>query len=160
MLVVLGDVDHVSVCAREPTTGERVLARIRAGKLDRDLATGTTPETSAPLALRAQLLVRPVTRAWLARTLCDIVDQAARPGRPPRSLRIPIDCRSVNDAAAELRTLIERLLTPAPLPARGIAQVMVLLSDGLGPLYDPRCRHALPTVVHQAIDALDPLTTW
>ena len=41
----------------------------------------------------------------------------------------------VREAQPELEDLIDRLLAPVPVPARGVALVRLLLRDGAGPLF-------------------------
>jgi hypothetical protein len=62
--------------------------------------------------------------------------------------------------AGEFQALADRLLSPAPLPARGVAQARLLLGDGVGPLYRGTSRDDLRTRVAEAVQALDPLTGW
>ena len=56
MLILLDDLERC-VATRPATPGERVAARVRATRLDRDLAAGVSPDSSAALALRAQVLL-------------------------------------------------------------------------------------------------------
>ncbi len=63
-------------------------------------------------------------------------------------------------ARREMELLLERLLAPAPVPARGVALVNLLLSDGTGPLYRRGSQADLAAMVTQAVDALDPANDW
>ncbi len=133
---------------------DRVMVRARAFTLDTELARGASPEASTRLALRAQRLVGMRSRRELARGLQRVVADAARADAsrwPPAAV-----CRDrVRAAAAEFQALAGRLLSPAPLPAGGVAQVRVLLSDGGGPLYRRGCRDDLRARVTGAIRSLD-----
>lgn len=155
--------DHVDQCVttRDATALERLASHVRAAKLDRDLARGVSPDASAALALRAQALVRPSTRRSLARSLEQLVEEATR-GRIPRpsEARIPIRRDRIRDAADALQLLIDHLLTRAPVPARGVAQVHVLLTDGAGPVYYPGDTDDLRACVLDAVEQLEPLSNW
>jgi hypothetical protein len=135
------------------------MVHARAFTLDSELARGTAPEASTRLALRAQHLVQVRGRRELARGIRRVLAQAEQPDtfpRPPAPL-----CRDrVRAAAAELAALADRLLSPAPLPARGMAQARLLLTDGGGPLYRRSCGDDLRARVAEAVRSLDPLASW
>ena len=70
-------------------------------------------------------------------------------------------CRErVVDAVEDLVAVAEALTTPSPLPVQGIAQVRVILSDGAGPLYNPRSPESLRESLRRTLQLLDPLATW
>jgi hypothetical protein len=157
MVVLLGHVDDV-VIAKEATRREWLAARILAARLDRDLADGASPESSVLLALRAQYLVRPRTRCSLATTLQRILTECVRPPRRSTS-PLPFCARQrVVAAEREFQELIRRLSAPCPVPACGVAQVRVLLTEGSGPLYRIGGNSSdLRSVVLAAVEALEPL---
>jgi hypothetical protein len=66
----------------------------------------------------------------------------------------------VRGTAAEFELLAGRLASRAPVSARGVAQVSMLLRDGYGPLYSRGSSEALAARVHQAVAALDVPGTW
>lgn len=145
--------------ARRAGPWARVMVRAHASALDGELARGRPPEASTRLALRAQQLVRVRARRDLARGIQRLLARAARPAGsnwPPA----PVRWDRVRAAAGEFQALADRLLSPAPLPARGVAQARVLLGDGRGPLYHRACRDDLRDRVAQAVRALDPLAGW
>jgi hypothetical protein len=114
---------------------DRLAARLTPGHLDVALANGTPPETNAALALRARRLARLQRRRALAGTVRRIVGD---PGRGP--LRAgPIRGR-VSAASEELAALAGALAQPDPVSPRGVAQTVLLLTDGAGPLYNPASR--------------------
>jgi hypothetical protein len=159
MLIVLAAADgHVT--AYELTWWLRALTTLWSARLDQQLAKGASPDGSAMLAVRADRLVRPAVRQALARRLVAVLTEASAPALWPRGCRIPVQGASVRAAAGSLAVLVDRLLTPAPLPARGIAQVQLLLTDGSGPLYYSSGGEQLRTVVLQAVDALEPVPDW
>ena len=55
---------------------------------------------------------------------------------------------------------MDRLLAPGPLPARGMAQVLRILTDGSASLYYPGSEGQLRSTVQDALDALEPLSGW
>lgn len=122
--------DH-GIIARPPRLSERLEARWRRAALDRELADGARPETCGSLALHAHALVGPCIRSDLARAVRAILREA----RNPSMSHVPLRRAAVLAAAEELELLARRLDAPAPVAARGVAEVRLLLSDGSGPLY-------------------------
>jgi hypothetical protein len=59
-------------------------------------------------------------------------------------------------AAADIREMVGALRVAGPVPARGVAIAMRLLTDGTGPLYNSRSRTDLRATVCAAIRHLDP----
>jgi hypothetical protein len=118
-----------------------VSARLRSRRLDQELAGGTPPETTAPLALRARRLAALSRRRTIAdglrRVICD-----TRRGVPSLA-RISARRAQVMVAADELNRLADALATPGPVSARGVAQAFILLTDGTGPLYSERSTASL-----------------
>lgn len=158
-MVLLQESDD-SVTARHPTVRERFVTRLCAGKLDRELARGACPEMSATLALRAYALVRLKERQDLADRLAEIVFEAEAPPRCRRGCQVPIQRARVLEAAENFRALIDTLRAPCPLPARGIASVRLLLSDGCGPLHHPGSNESLGAIVDRVVTELEPLKNW
>jgi hypothetical protein len=144
---------------------QRLLARVRAARLDHALAEGTSPEASATLAARAAWLTSTGVRRDLAASLRQILVTAGGPARPgpahaplgvARPLRVPLRSTRVSQAAPVLAELAGRLLEPGPVPVRGVAMVTKLLADGTGPLYREAAGDDLGAAVSRAAQAL----TW
>ena len=142
----------------------QVLARGQAARLDRELAAGTSPETSASLAARAGRLTSTEFRRDLAASLQRILVASGEPARPvaaaksvgpARALRVPLRRTRISQSAPLLADLASRLLEPGPVPARGVALVVQLLADGTGPLYREAARDDLGTLAERAARALD-----
>jgi hypothetical protein len=78
--------------------------------------------------------------------------------RPPagvaRQPHVPICRARISRSAPELAALAGVLVQPNPVPARGMAMVCLLLSDGGGPLYQLACRDDLAVLVERATQAL------
>ena len=130
-MLVADELDRLTI--RRVRAWHWLAARCRAGSLDRELIGGMRPEECAYLAARALQLTSERSRrdlvAGLDRLL--VADRRAT----VFATAVPVRRARVAAAAAELRALRERLLAPGPLPARGVAIVRELLSDGAGPLY-------------------------
>ncbi len=115
---------------------DRLLARLRPRPLDTALANGTPAETNAALALRARRLTNLPSRRKLAHTIRDLVREADGAGAPSRMRAVPL-CERVSASRDELWLLADKLAEPAPVCARGVAEVLLLVTDGTGPLYNP-----------------------
>ena len=143
----------------------RLLARSQAARLDRELAGGTSPETSVRLAGRAERLTSTEFRRDLAMSLRRILvaaGEAALPETVPvplgsaRPVRVPLRTTRISRSAPLLAELASRLLESGPVPARGVAMVARLLADGTGPLYREGARDDLGALAERAAAAL----TW
>jgi hypothetical protein len=150
--------DGRGLVAVRPRLRDWVAVRAGASRLDDQLAAGVSPETTAALALRAQLLVRMSRRRALARSLRRIMTRAIDPSSEPLAA-VPLRRDRVRDAAGEFGELIQCLLTSGPVAAHGVAQAEVLLSDGRGPLYNRRNRDDLRARLRDIIRVLDPLAS-
>jgi hypothetical protein len=143
------------VVARRARLRDRLMARLRARRLVRTLASGTPPEASAPLALFAQRLTEPERRRSIARELRRIVREAKEGYRPVLGRVMPSRAR-VRAAGDELARLADMLEAPGPVTAGAVAQAWMLLTDGTGPLYNPDSRTALSAAVGRAARELRP----
>ncbi len=147
--------DPATLHSQTNGTGRRLLARLAASRLDRQLASGVPPESSGLLAARAGHLVSPLVRGALARSWESILVQVHRPPvmRDP-GVRL---CRQrIIAAEDEVRAMVLALTTPLPVPARGVALVNHLLGDGAGPLYNPDSATDVRAVLRLATELLDP----
>jgi hypothetical protein len=110
----------------------RLLARARAGSLDRALIAGADPTGSRQLAARVARLTAPRTRALIAEGLDRLVQAARGPQRRWWAVgqRHPLLAN-----AEDLHELAALLRGGTPLHARGIAILSEALSDGTGPAY-------------------------
>jgi hypothetical protein len=120
--------------APRPSLAARVTARLRAHRLDRQLAVGVQAPAGSALAVHQARVTSVAEREAIARAL-RLAERDARAGGNPRSSRIPV--HPTNIAAAEdlIDTITLRLHSPRPVSARGMARLRVVLSDGCGPLY-------------------------
>jgi hypothetical protein len=151
MLVMLDD-DLGRLTLQRVRPWHLMLARFQAGRLDRELAGGADPEQCASLAARAMQLTSEKSRRGLAASLLRLREASTGPGAIP--LRVPVRWERLSQATAELGELASHLLAPVPVPARGVAMVSQLLSDGTGPLYDAASREDLRASAQRAAEAL------
>lgn len=126
-----------TVVGERPTLRARLAAQWHADRLDRALAQGIAPETSAALALRAQRLTEPDRRWTIAGALRRII-RDVETDRHRRFGQVAPDWQAVRAASDELGQLADTLADPGPVAAHGVAQAWLLLTDGTGPLYNPR----------------------
>jgi hypothetical protein len=68
----------------------------------------------------------------------------------------------VRAACDELSRLADTLEDPGPVDAVGVAQALLLLTDGTGPLYNPDSRASLCAGAERAAQKLRPweLRSW
>jgi hypothetical protein len=66
----------------------------------------------------------------------------------------------VREARPELEDLVDHLLAPVPVSARGMALVRQLLRDGSGPLFRYESQGDLRRQVSCASAALEPAEGW
>lgn len=143
------------IVAERPRIRDRLAAHFGSRRLDRDLADGIAPETSAALALRAHRLTEPDRRWSIAGSLRRIVRDANQGRRPPVA-RVKPDTRAVMSASEELTALADTLADPGPVAAGGVAQAWILLTDGTGPLYNASSRTSLCAGAARAARDLRP----
>jgi len=162
---VLLDDDLGRLTLRRLRPWHRMLARCRAARLDRELADGASPESSASLAARAIRLTSMELHRDLATSLQRILAATGEPApalpgtahpspgatHPPR---VPLRLARISQSAPLLAELASHLAEPGPVPVRGVAMVSQLLADGTGPLYRGACRDDLGAVIQRAAHAL------
>jgi len=137
---------------------DHLTARLRARRLDLELAAGTPPEATAALALRGYRLADLRRRRVLAQTLRRLVREAGH-DRPPGWARITPRRERVTATAQALTTLADTLARPGPVAPRGVAQAWLLVTDGTGPLYNRRNRRSVEAQARSAAENLRPRGT-
>ena len=146
-----GRTGHVLLCdelgrlsLRRLRPWHRVLARCAAARLDRELAAGTSPQSSVTLAARAIQLTSMTFRRNLATSVQRILAAAGHPPAimPSRAAsvpppRLPLNRPQISQLARPLARLAGSLTAPGPVPVQTVAMAIRLLADGTGPLYHP-----------------------
>jgi hypothetical protein len=166
-MYVLVDDNRAGLALRRLRPWHRLLAHCQAGRLDRQLAEGASPEASAALAARAMQLTSLDFRRDLAASLRRIMVATGEPAavravqlaasKSPgsaRPLRVPLQHARVSQSSRLLAELATRLAAPSPVPVRGVAIVTRLLSEGTGPLYREASRDDLSLIAERAARAL------
>lgn len=116
----------------------RILARVRSHRLDRELASGTSPDRSVLHSLRATMLLHPRHRRRLSRGLrlrAQSVGGPVEPAGVHGVSRSALARRVVAESEAEVLTLASALLASAPVSPRGVAMAHLLVTDSSGPLH-------------------------
>jgi hypothetical protein len=126
--------------------------------LDRELAEGVDPRTSAVLAVRARKLTAPRGRRRVADGLAGAL-RRAKDTTPGITAAVRPDARELLDARTVLTALERRLRGSEAVTAQGVAMLGVLLSDAASPLYRPSGRGVLASRLRAAAAALEPQTT-
>lgn len=124
-------------------------ARFRARALDRALAAGVRSEATPALALRARRLIALPYRRSIGEAYRRILSQAGEPAGLHRLGARPHRTR-VTAASEELVRLADTLTQAPPVAARGVAEALLLLADGLGPLYGAGSEASLRECVARA----------
>jgi hypothetical protein len=131
-----------------------LIARWRAPRLDRRLASGTCPGIDKLLAVHGQRITSRRGRAHVADGLARALRDALN--APGFSAAVQPDRQEVLAARTVLAVLDRRLRTPQPVTARGVALLRELLTDGAGPLYQRSEQGALGSRLRTAAAALEP----
>jgi hypothetical protein len=111
---------------------------LRSRRLDAELSQGLDADGNDERALRADQLTEPSTRHLLARSLREAVADAEHPGPAAISAAIPIRRDVVNLWRDSLLDIAARLDVATRADACGVARVRALLTDGAGPLFNPK----------------------
>ena len=118
-----------------PGLGLRLYVALFRPSLDRALARGEDPVTRRALAMRAGQLVSARGREHVVVAL----ERAVAAARAPRAFTAAVapNPTTVLSNRSALLDLIDRLRSPEPVAATGVARLLVLLRDGCSPLYSP-----------------------
>ena len=156
-MIVLLEHDETTYAATHAGLLARLRSHLFGFSLDRALADGACPDSTAVLALRARALVLGEIRRGVGEGLRRVVAVSDESGseRPLRAA-MPFRRDRVRSAEPELRALSDRLLGSGPVSAAGVAQARLLLTDGGGALYRSQCGD-LRATVRSVLEALDPM---
>ena len=124
---------------QRPSPIARLTARVRAGRYDRLLSVGVTPEPGSPLAAHCARLTSTTERHAIARSLRravrDAHDHTATTSSSPIPARIPVNVANISAAEGLIDRVTQRLHSRRSISAVGMARLRLVLSDGAGPLY-------------------------
>jgi hypothetical protein len=146
--------DRSQLVVRRVRRWDRLAARALASSLDRQLAAGRSPESTHLLATRAAQLASVAVRRELVRNFDHLLELVERTAAAPGA-RVLASREAIAEAEPDLREMLTKLATPLPTSARGVAMARILLTDGTGPLFRPRCPTNLRRAVQDAIAQLD-----
>jgi hypothetical protein len=132
----------------------QVSAAWRATTLDRMLADGVDPESSAVLALRARKLTGPRGRNQVANGLAAAI-RTATETRPGFTSALRPRASELLEARAVVAALERRLQGASPVTPQGVAMLGRLLTDPASPLYQPSRTGELASGLRTAAAVLD-----
>jgi hypothetical protein len=144
-----------SIVSVEPRWRDRLHARLRADRIDHQLATGASPDGELAAALRARTLTSTRYRRSLAAGVQRVISEAMSPSGPSTA-RLPLNRGHVRQALGDLKELHATLVASGPVHAAGVAQTKLLLTEGSGPLRGRCDVEDLGRTVRRATRALDP----
>jgi hypothetical protein len=142
----------------KPSLLTRLRVRWKRLDLDSELADGANPVKSEELALRAQQLAEPATRARIAAGIENVTRLATvGPGPAATTALVTNGFVGYRVAANEpgLAALARKLRANGPHAVRGLARASILIEDAGSPLYARGGVDTLEPAVHAAISALD-----
>lgn len=137
-----------------PSLRCRLRVQFYRARLDQQLAEGFGGDSVEDRALRGRQLAGRRTRRRLARSLRARVKDVDRPIGPHLSAAVPVSRKAVLSAREGLLGLAERLESTDPVNPCGVARVLMLLTDGTGPLYGPSAADRLREAVWWIADGL------
>ncbi len=132
----------------------RLSALLSRRRIDRALAAGQDLRCSEAHALRARQLTAYATRRRLAQSLRQTVSDAELPYALRRHLAVQPLRSEVIACREALLGIADRLEWPGSLNACGVARVLSLITDGVGPLYCRRSERSLIEAIWWIADGL------
>ncbi len=144
---------------RTSPLGLRVRALVGRRGLDRRILAGEPHDATPALALRAAQLTDPETRRQTAHRLRGIVSYVDRGGPRPLITAVVIDPPAVRSGRQAILGLAQRLEAGSPVQPRGVILAQRLLTDGLGPLFNPSSERTVVAAVWETVDALEGRAT-
>jgi hypothetical protein len=130
---------------------------LEAARLDQELASGISPQTSDALALRARRITGRPSRADVASGLIQALFRAEDTA-PGFSAAEVAHHHEVVAARTVIAALDRRLRAPEPVAPRGMAMLHELLAKGASPLFRPAEPGAVGSQLRAAAAALAPDT--
>jgi len=132
----------------------RLAVRLTRPRLDREILAG--PRRSSPaLNLRVEQLTGRRSREQFACRLRGVLRQADERSSQPVISAVVLSPRAVRAGRGAILALAERLEGRAPVDPRGIVLAQRLLTDGVGPMFNPYSEQTVTEAVQQVTRALD-----
>ncbi|HTU86891.1 MAG TPA: hypothetical protein VMF57_15045 [Solirubrobacteraceae bacterium] len=131
---------------------DRVIARLLAPWLDRELAAGLGASLSEAHAARAGQLVAPRVRCAVAQSLDELLNRARKPRRAAPIATSPPCPEQIALAAPLIEAVASRLRSHEPIDARAVARLKVLVGDRCGPCYTPSDPDALARALREIVE--------
>lgn len=138
------------------SVGLRVRVAAKRDELDRALAAGVDPAAGPELAFRAGRLVRERDRRGLAGCLRLVIAQADGSPWLTRASSREIRRGEILADRPSLVSLIERLESPRPVVAEGVAIAERLLTNLHSPLFDWAEPGTIKRLACRAVSAMEP----
>jgi hypothetical protein len=129
--------------------------RLRRARIDRDLAEAGISDRSEEQTLRAAQLTSAANRRDAARSLREVVVAAENPRAELLSSTALLERDVVVPSRDGLMGLAARLEHSGPVGPCGVARARVLVSDGMGPLYNPHSERSLGEAISWIAAGLD-----
>jgi len=134
--------------------GLRLRVRLHRARLDRQLSYGLGADSLEEGALRARQLADYRTRRRLACALRTLIADSELPAVARLCAAVPVSQGAVLPWRQALLGLAERLEGTDPVDPCGVARVMVLVTDGCSPIYDPDAAGAMSDAIWWIADGL------
>jgi hypothetical protein len=132
---------------------DRLIARILAPWLDRELARGVAPSLSEAHAARAKQLIGERIRCAVARSLERLTDRAEHPRRSLLNRAVPPSAE-VREAMPLILPICTLLQSEESLDPHAVARLKTLLRDHNGPCYKAAEPGALAAALKGILEAL------
>jgi hypothetical protein len=145
------------IIAERSRARTRLVVLLRSRRLDRALAAGVSPDSSAALSVRAHALIGATARAHLARWIRRVTKDARHPLHP-LTPHVPLCRAKIIRSAKTLEKLAQLLVSHDPVDVRGVAQFRLLLIGDRGALFDRPGASDLEPALQEAMQALEPLS--
>jgi hypothetical protein len=142
------------VSGRRVRLGLRLRVRLHRASLDRELSDGLAADSAEERALRARQLEESRTRRRLASALRGVIADAELPAASRLCSAVPVSRNAVLPWRQALLGVAERLESGDPVDACGVARVMVLITDGCSPIYNPYAEGSMSDAVWWIADGL------
>jgi hypothetical protein len=141
-------------CDPRAPIGLRLRVRLHRAALDRQLSQGLAADAFEERALRARQLGDGETRRRLARVVRSLIADAELPAVARMCSAVPVSRRSVLPWRHALLGVAEWLERDEPVDPCGVARVMVLITDGCSPVYNPDAKHSMGDAIWWVADGL------